>query len=159
MFAFNYSALISCGISASALSGLKFSIPKLVAAVAEQLFTDNRTDILTTFFDYDQVEFTEEWPRKEQRTDSTPRIVHTLDTQLVHLIWIAHLIFSNKWLAGTSKAASLLSSWRKSQRLHPLFISFNTRFPPCCTMKVTLTFHLLSLHHLNTGGSHGFSRD
>ncbi|MFJ7637643.1 MULTISPECIES: NAD(P)-binding domain-containing protein [unclassified Peribacillus] len=79
IFAFNYSALISCGISASALSGLKFSIPKLVAAVAEQLFTDNRTDILTTFFDYDQVEFTEEWPRKEQRTDSTPQsFIHSI---------------------------------------------------------------------------------
>lgn len=64
IFAFNYSALISCGISASALSGLRFSIPKLVAAVSEQLFTDNRQDILTNYFAYNEVEFSEEWPRK-----------------------------------------------------------------------------------------------
>lgn len=70
IFAFNYSALISCGISASALSGLRFSIPKLVSAVAEQLFTDNRSDILRKFFDYNEIEFTEKWPRQEQQTDS-----------------------------------------------------------------------------------------
>ncbi|WP_078543299.1 flavin-containing monooxygenase [Litchfieldia alkalitelluris] len=57
LFAFNYSALISCGISASALSGMKFSIPKLVSAVADQLFLDDRDEVLSSFFNYDEVEF------------------------------------------------------------------------------------------------------
>jgi FAD-dependent urate hydroxylase len=65
MFAFNYSALISCGISASALSGLRFSIPKLVSAVADQLFFDDRADILTDYFAYNDVEFAEEWSKEQ----------------------------------------------------------------------------------------------
>ncbi|WP_332692297.1 NAD(P)/FAD-dependent oxidoreductase [Halalkalibacter lacteus] len=62
LFAFNYSALISCGISASALSGMRFGIPKLVSAVADQLFLDDRDKILTNFFAYNEVEFVGEWP-------------------------------------------------------------------------------------------------
>jgi FAD-dependent urate hydroxylase len=50
LFAYNYSALISCGIAASALSGMKFGIPKLVSAVADQLFLDDRDEILKNFF-------------------------------------------------------------------------------------------------------------
>jgi FAD-dependent urate hydroxylase len=65
LFAFNYSALISCGISASALSGMKFGVPKLVAAVADQLFLDDRDEIMKNFFAYNEIEFTGEWPRKE----------------------------------------------------------------------------------------------
>ncbi|MDT8861957.1 NAD(P)/FAD-dependent oxidoreductase [Alkalihalobacillus sp. MEB130] len=57
LFAFNYSALISCGISASALSGMRFGVPKLVSAIADQLFLDDRDEILTNFFEYDVVEF------------------------------------------------------------------------------------------------------
>ena len=67
LFAFNYSALISCGISASALSGMKFGIPKLVTAIADQLFLDNRDEILTNYFAYDEQEFVGEWPTKEQQ--------------------------------------------------------------------------------------------
>ncbi|MDQ0243530.1 cation diffusion facilitator CzcD-associated flavoprotein CzcO [Bacillus fengqiuensis] len=66
LFAFNYSALISCGISASALSGMRFSIPKLVSAVADQLFLDDRKEILKNFFTYDEVEFVGDWPKKEK---------------------------------------------------------------------------------------------
>jgi FAD-dependent urate hydroxylase len=65
-FAFNYSALISCGLSASALSGMRFGIPKLVSAVANQLFLDDREEILKDFFEYSKVEFVGEWPKKEQ---------------------------------------------------------------------------------------------
>ncbi|ALC83055.1 MULTISPECIES: flavin-containing monooxygenase [Bacillus] len=65
LFAFNYSALISCGLSASALSGMRHAIPKLASAVADQLFLDDREDILKNFFEYDEVEFVGEWPRKE----------------------------------------------------------------------------------------------
>jgi hypothetical protein len=65
LFAFNYSALISCGISASALSGMRFGVPKLVSAVADQLFLDDRNEILENFFAYDEKEFVGEWPRSE----------------------------------------------------------------------------------------------
>ncbi|MFC0471605.1 NAD(P)-binding domain-containing protein [Halalkalibacter kiskunsagensis] len=64
LFAFNYSALISCGISASALSGMRFGIPKLVSAVADQLFLDDRDKVLSDFFSYNEVEFVGEWPVK-----------------------------------------------------------------------------------------------
>lgn len=62
LFSFNYSALVSCGLSASALSGMKFAIPKIVAGVADQLFLDDREDILRSFFSYNEPEFTGEWP-------------------------------------------------------------------------------------------------
>ncbi|KHF40129.1 NAD(P)-binding domain-containing protein [Halalkalibacter okhensis] len=65
LFAFNYSALISCGIAASALSGMRFGIPKLVSAVADQLFLDDREEILNNFFNYDEIEFVGEWSGKK----------------------------------------------------------------------------------------------
>lgn len=65
LFSFNYSALISCGLSASALSGMKYAIPRLVTAVADQLFHDDREDILSDFFAYDAQEFTVEWPPQD----------------------------------------------------------------------------------------------
>lgn len=65
LFAFNYSALISCGLSASALSGMKYAIPKIASAVADQLFLDDRDEILGRFFAYDEAEFVGEWPKKE----------------------------------------------------------------------------------------------
>lgn len=61
LFAFNYSALASLGLSASALSGLKFALPKLVAAVTRQLFLDDRQTVLEDFFNYDALEFTGRW--------------------------------------------------------------------------------------------------
>lgn len=66
LFTFNYSALISCGISASALSGMKIGVPKLVTAVADQLFLDDRDEILENFYSYDEVEFVGEWSGKSE---------------------------------------------------------------------------------------------
>ncbi|MTT31134.1 SidA/IucD/PvdA family monooxygenase [Terrilactibacillus sp. BCM23-1] len=63
LFAFNYSALLSCGLSASALSGMRFAIPRLTSAIAEELFLDDRETNLKDFFEYDQVEFVGEWPK------------------------------------------------------------------------------------------------
>ncbi|MEH7120251.1 NAD(P)/FAD-dependent oxidoreductase [Neobacillus vireti] len=57
LFAYNYSALISCGILASALSGMRFGIPKLVSAVADQLFLDKAEEILDDYFHYQENEF------------------------------------------------------------------------------------------------------
>ncbi|MFD2332410.1 FAD/NAD(P)-binding protein [Cohnella sp. GCM10020058] len=64
IFTFNYAALISCGISASALSGMKFGIPRLVAALADQLFLDDREETLGRYYGYDVQEFVGEWPRR-----------------------------------------------------------------------------------------------
>lgn len=66
LFAFNYGALINHGVSASALSGLKYALPKLAAAVADQLFVDERDAAVEAFFGYDTPEFTGQWPQVEQ---------------------------------------------------------------------------------------------
>ncbi|QJC51707.1 NAD(P)/FAD-dependent oxidoreductase [Paenibacillus albicereus] len=58
LYTFNYSALISCGLSASALSGMRHAIPKLAASVAGELFLDDREQILDEFYRYDELEFT-----------------------------------------------------------------------------------------------------
>ncbi len=58
LFVFNYSALASCGLSASAISGTKNAVPKLVSAVADQLFLDDKEEILNNFIAYNEAEFT-----------------------------------------------------------------------------------------------------
>jgi len=57
LFAFNYSALASLGLTAAALSGMAFALPKLVSAVTAQLFLDDRAAILDGFFSYAEPEF------------------------------------------------------------------------------------------------------
>ncbi|MBT2289316.1 NAD(P)/FAD-dependent oxidoreductase [Paenibacillus albidus] len=57
LFVFNYSALASCGLSASAISGTRNAVPKLVTAVADQLFLDDRAAILDQYYAYDEAEF------------------------------------------------------------------------------------------------------
>lgn len=64
VFAFNYSALINFGLSASALSGLKYALPKLSGTVADQLFLDDRDALLAAYFAYDEPEFIGQWPRE-----------------------------------------------------------------------------------------------
>ncbi|MGF7149302.1 cation diffusion facilitator CzcD-associated flavoprotein CzcO [Sphingomonas zeicaulis] len=61
LFAFNYSALVSLGLSAAALSGLDHALPRLVSAVADQLFLDDRDEILAGYFAYAEPEFLAEW--------------------------------------------------------------------------------------------------
>ncbi|KGA98190.1 monooxygenase [Alkalihalobacillus alcalophilus ATCC 27647 = CGMCC 1.3604] len=68
LFSFNYSALISCGITASALSGMKFGVPRIVSAIADQLFIDDRKEILANFYSYDDAEFVGEWKERESLT-------------------------------------------------------------------------------------------
>jgi cation diffusion facilitator CzcD-associated flavoprotein CzcO len=57
LFVFNYSALVSLGLSAAALSGLKFAAPKLVSGITRQLFTDDSREILADFLAYAEAEF------------------------------------------------------------------------------------------------------
>jgi hypothetical protein len=64
LFAFNYSALISFGLSASAISGLKYALPKLAGAIADQLFLDDRDAMLHDYLNYAEMEFVGEWPQK-----------------------------------------------------------------------------------------------
>ncbi len=56
--AFNYSGLISMGLSASALSGLTHAIPRLVQGIAADLFRDDAAIILDEHLAYDEEEFT-----------------------------------------------------------------------------------------------------
>jgi len=63
VFAFNYSALISLGLSASALSGLKNALPRLVKGVADQLFLDDRETLIADLIAYEEHEFLGDWPQ------------------------------------------------------------------------------------------------
>ncbi|MDX3899750.1 MAG: NAD(P)/FAD-dependent oxidoreductase [Sphingobium sp.] len=64
LFAFNYSALISLGLSASALSGLRTALPRLVKGLTDQLFLDDRAALVADLLAYDEAEFIGEWPRR-----------------------------------------------------------------------------------------------
>jgi cation diffusion facilitator CzcD-associated flavoprotein CzcO len=64
LFAFNYSALISLGLSASALSGLRTALPRLVKGVTDQLFLDDRETLVADLLAYDEHEFLCEWPQQ-----------------------------------------------------------------------------------------------
>jgi hypothetical protein len=66
LFAFNYSALISLGLSASALSGLRTALPRLVKGVTDQLFLDDKTALVADLLAYDEVEFVSEWPKMQR---------------------------------------------------------------------------------------------
>lgn len=58
LFNFNYAALASQGLSASALSGFKYAAPKLVYGLVSQLFTDDAKAILADYYAYAEEEFT-----------------------------------------------------------------------------------------------------
>ena len=62
LFAFNYSALISLGLSASALSGLRTALPRLVKGLTDQLFLDDRVALVADLLAYDEAEFVGQWP-------------------------------------------------------------------------------------------------
>ncbi|WP_312096995.1 NAD(P)/FAD-dependent oxidoreductase [Niallia sp.] len=66
IYSFNYAALISCGLSASALSGMRYGIPRIVTAVTDELFLDDKEANLKDFFEYDVEEFTSEWPANQE---------------------------------------------------------------------------------------------
>jgi len=66
LFAFNYSALISLGLSASALSGLRTALPRLVKGLTDQLFLDDRASLVADLLAYDEAEFVGQWPRSSE---------------------------------------------------------------------------------------------
>jgi cation diffusion facilitator CzcD-associated flavoprotein CzcO len=65
LFAFNYSALISLGLSASALSGLQTALPRLIRGITDQLFLDDGEALIADLIAYDETEFLGQWPRQE----------------------------------------------------------------------------------------------
>jgi cation diffusion facilitator CzcD-associated flavoprotein CzcO len=62
VFAFNYAALVSLGLSASALSGLRTALPRVVKGITDQLFLDDREALVSDLLVYDEPEFLGEWP-------------------------------------------------------------------------------------------------
>ncbi|MEO0452162.1 MAG: NAD(P)/FAD-dependent oxidoreductase [Pseudomonadota bacterium] len=71
LYAFNYSALVSMGLSAAALTGLGYAIPRLAQSIATELFLDDKTDWVQRYLDYDEVEFVSEWiPSKAREVAS-----------------------------------------------------------------------------------------
>ncbi|MDQ6422921.1 NAD(P)/FAD-dependent oxidoreductase [Paenibacillus sp. LHD-117] len=69
LFAFNYSVMVSCGLSASAISGMRFAVPRLASSIADQLFMDDKNAILTDFYAYEDAEFSGEWTPRAQTQD------------------------------------------------------------------------------------------
>jgi cation diffusion facilitator CzcD-associated flavoprotein CzcO len=61
LFAFNYAALVSLGLSASALSGLRTALPRVVKGITDQLFLDDREALVADLLVYDEPEFLGEW--------------------------------------------------------------------------------------------------
>lgn len=70
LFAFNYSALMTHGLSASALTGLPYALPRLARGVADQLFLDERQTWLDDYLDYDDVEFVAEVAAEEPKIEA-----------------------------------------------------------------------------------------
>lgn len=64
LFAFNYSALVSIGLSAAALSGLKHALPRLARGVADQLFLDDAPALVDALIAFDEIEFEGRWPQE-----------------------------------------------------------------------------------------------
>lgn len=72
LFAFNYSGLINHGLSAAALSGLKYALPRLARGVADQLFVDDRDAVVADFLAYDVAEFTGDLAAAATPNEDTP---------------------------------------------------------------------------------------
>ena len=70
LFIFNYSALASFGLSASAISGMKHALPRLVTGISEQLFGDDQADLLFDFYAYAEEEFTADRHLDTTRTEA-----------------------------------------------------------------------------------------
>jgi len=67
LYAFNYSALLSMGLSAAALTGLGYAIPRLAQGIARDLFLEDKTRWVQRYLDYDEVEFVGEWTPEQTR--------------------------------------------------------------------------------------------
>ena len=66
LFAFNFSAIVSLGLSASALTGLGYALPKLAKGIADQVFLDEKENWTSAYLSYDEIEFKSEWTPQEK---------------------------------------------------------------------------------------------
>ncbi|MEM0927846.1 MAG: FAD/NAD(P)-binding protein [Pseudomonadota bacterium] len=57
LYLFNYGAVMSLGLSAAALTGLGYAIPRLARGIADQLFTDEEDTWLADYTAFDEKEF------------------------------------------------------------------------------------------------------
>ena len=57
LYLFNYGALMSLGLSAAALTGLGYAIPRLARGIADRLFTDHEEAWLADYAAFDEKEF------------------------------------------------------------------------------------------------------
>uniref|UniRef100_A0A7S0WQE9 indole-3-pyruvate monooxygenase n=1 Tax=Chlamydomonas leiostraca TaxID=1034604 RepID=A0A7S0WQE9_9CHLO len=72
LYAYNYSALPSLGLSASALSGVKFALPKLVTGITRSLFLEDSPAIISDYLAYNEEEFVGVWPPADRATPAAP---------------------------------------------------------------------------------------
>ncbi|MFW7354696.1 MAG: FAD-dependent oxidoreductase [Brucella sp.] len=70
LFNFTYSALVSMGLSASAISGFKYSVPRIVRGVTKSLFLEDISTIYADFTEYSQPEMLGEVPFCNPPSDS-----------------------------------------------------------------------------------------
>jgi len=56
IFNFNYSALVSMGLSASAISGFRYSVPRVVRGITRSLFLEDVEETYTQFSEYSEPE-------------------------------------------------------------------------------------------------------
>lgn len=62
IYNFNYSALVSMGLSGSAISGFRYSVPRLVNGLTRSLFTEDADKIFRNYQSYADPEMTGEVP-------------------------------------------------------------------------------------------------
>lgn len=65
VFAYNYSALPSLGLSGSALSGMRAAMPKLISGITRQLFLDDKDAFVSGLLEYQTEEFLQRWPLED----------------------------------------------------------------------------------------------
>ncbi|MDJ0921357.1 MAG: NAD(P)/FAD-dependent oxidoreductase [Henriciella sp.] len=70
LYAFNYSALVNFGLSAAALTGLGYAIPKLANSIANQLFLDDQAEWMQDYLAYSEPEFVSDWT--PERAEKVP---------------------------------------------------------------------------------------
>ena len=56
VFNFTYSALVSMGLSGSAISGFKYSVPRAVRGITKSLYLEDAEEIYNKFTDYADLE-------------------------------------------------------------------------------------------------------
>jgi len=70
LFNFTYSALVSMGLSASAISGFKYSVPRVVRGITKSLFLEDISTTYACFTKYSEPEMLGKVPFHNPRSAS-----------------------------------------------------------------------------------------